>query len=112
MFAADGVAYREHVEPLAGPEAYQAYVAKFHADNPMVNVTWTTETVRIADSGELAVQTGEYHLTNLGPGGDSEDRGRYVTVWKKVSGEWKVAHDIGSTIMPGQANIPRAYLVV
>jgi len=106
MFAEDGVAYREHVEPLAGPAAYQAYVTKFQADNPMVNVTWTTDAIRIADSGDLAVQTGEYHLTALGPRGDREDRGRYVTVWKKVGDAWKVAHDIGSTTMPGPANIP------
>ena len=27
-------------------------------------------------------------------------QGRFVTVWKKVGSEWKVAHDIGSTTMP------------
>ena len=32
--------------------------------------------------------------------GNGEDKGRFVTVWKKVNGEWKVAHDIGSTTMP------------
>lgn len=106
MFASDGVAYREHVEPLAGPAAYQAYVTKFNMDNPMVNVSWTTEAIRVAESGDLAVQTGEYRLMALGPRGGREDRGRYVTVWKKVGGEWKVAHDIGSTTMPGPANVP------
>jgi ketosteroid isomerase-like protein len=37
------------------------------------------------------------------PKGDREDKGRFVTVWKKVNGEWKVAHDIGSTTMPETA---------
>ena len=106
MFATDGVAYREHVDPLVGPAAYQAWLTKFQADNPKVNASWSTDTIRIADSGELAVQTGEFHLTGLGPKGDREDRGRFVTVWKKVNGEWKVAHDIGSTTMPGPANVP------
>lgn len=100
VFASDGVAYREHVDPLVGPAAFEAYETKFQTDNPKLNVMWTTDAIRIAESGDLAVQTGEYHLTGLGPNGIGEDRGRFVTVWKKVNGEWKVAHDIGSTTSP------------
>jgi len=40
------------------------------------------------------------HVTGLGPKGAGEDRSRFVTVWKLVNAEWKVAHDIGSTTMP------------
>ena len=98
--ASDGVAYREHVDPLVGPQAFQAWVTKLYADNPKQSVTWSTNSISIADSGDLAIQTGEYHVTGLGPKGDREDKGRFVTVWKKVSNEWKVAHDIGSTTMP------------
>lgn len=100
VIASDGVAYREHVDPLVGPAAFQAYETKFQTDNPKLSVMWTTDTIRIAESGDLAVQTGEYHLTGLGPNGNGEDKGRFVTVWKKANGEWKVAHDIGSTTLP------------
>ena len=100
IFASDGVAYREHVDPLVGPAAFQTWDSKVYAENPRQNTTWTTESLRVADSGDLAIQTGEYHVTAMGPKGDQEDRGRFVTVWKKVNGEWKVAHDIGSTTMP------------
>jgi uncharacterized protein (TIGR02246 family) len=100
VFANDGVAYREHVDPLVGPAAYQAFETKFFADNPKVNGAWTTDAIRLAESGDLAIQTGEFHNTALGPKGDRADKGRFVTVWKKVNGEWKVAHDIGSTTMP------------
>jgi uncharacterized protein (TIGR02246 family) len=103
VFASDGVAYREHVQPLVGPGAYQEYAAKFRAVNPKENPNWSTDKIQIAESGDLAIQTGEYHLTGLGPKGDGEDRGRFVTVWKKVNGEWKVAQDIGSTTMPEPA---------
>ena len=99
-FASDGVAYREHNEPLVGPSAYQAFQTKFYADNPMVKTTWSTEAIRLSESGDLAVQTGEFITTGLGPKGDREDKGRFVTVWKRVNGEWKVAYDIGSTTMP------------
>jgi ketosteroid isomerase-like protein len=48
----------------------------------------------------LAIQTGEYHVTGMGPKGNGEDKGRFLTVWKKVDGEWKVAYDMGSTTTP------------
>jgi uncharacterized protein (TIGR02246 family) len=100
VFASDGVAYREHVDPLIGPAAFQAFETKFQTDNPKVNVVWSTDAIRIADSGDFAIQTGEYDLTAMGPKADAEDKGRFVTVWKKVNREWKVAHDISSTTMP------------
>jgi uncharacterized protein (TIGR02246 family) len=100
MYANDGVSYRVHHEPMVGPAAYQAYVEKEYADNPKLAVNWTTNSLVVATSGDLAVQTGTVHVTGLGPKGDGEDRSRFVTVWKLVNGEWKVAHDIGSTTMP------------
>lgn len=99
-FADDGVAYREHNDPLVGPAAYQAFQTKFYADNPKVTTTWSTDAIRVAESGDMAVQTGQFSNSALGPKGDGEDKGRFVTVWKKVNGEWKVAHDISSTTMP------------
>ena len=87
MFASDGVAYREHIEPLVGPAAYQAYERKFEQDNPKQNITWTTDTIRVAESGDLAVQTGSYRVTGLGPRGDGEDKGSFVSIWKKVNNE-------------------------
>jgi uncharacterized protein (TIGR02246 family) len=100
MFASDGVAYREHSAPLAGPAAYEAFETKFFADNPKADTTWTIDGVRVAASGDLATETGAFHTTGLGPKGDGEDKGHFVTVWKKVGGEWKVAYDIGATAMP------------
>ena len=100
LFAADAIAYRAHHGPIVGPAEYQTYAAKDYADNPKASTTWSTDAIRVAESGDLAIQTGEFHNTALGPKGDREDKGRFVTVWRKTNGEWKVAHDIGSTTMP------------
>jgi uncharacterized protein (TIGR02246 family) len=100
LFASDGVAYRNHVEPLVGPSAIQAASVKDYAENPKMAFTWTTESIQVAQSGELAIQTGEYQFTGLGPKGEGEDKGRFLTVWKKVGSEWKVAYDMGSTTIP------------
>jgi uncharacterized protein (TIGR02246 family) len=87
LFASDGVAYREHVQPLSGPAAYQAYSTKFYADHPKASVTWTTDRIHVAESSELAVQVGESRTNGLGANGTGEDRTRFVTVWKKVGGQ-------------------------
>lgn len=107
VFAADGVAYREHLNPLVGPKAVEAFADKFRTDNSKSTTTWSTDVITIAASGDLATQTGEYHMTGLGPAGDREDKGRFLTVWKKVNGEWRVAHDIGSTTMPEAATLKK-----
>jgi ketosteroid isomerase-like protein len=98
--ASDGIAYREHVDPLVGPAAFQAYLEKEYAANPKSSSSWTTDAVQVAASGDVGFQTGTYHTTGLGPKGAGEDRGRFVTVWKKVGNEWKVAHDIATSTMP------------
>ena len=53
-------------------------------------------------SPDLAVQTGEGRLTSLGEHGEDQKvhRQRFVTIWKKVNGEWKVAHDIAVNVTP------------
>jgi ketosteroid isomerase-like protein len=100
MFAADGVAYRAHLEPMVGPAAFQAYAEKDKVENPKATINWTTDRIEVAASGDLAIQISSVTIKGLGPKGDGEDRLRFVTVWKLVNGEWKVAHDIGSTTMP------------
>lgn len=107
LFASDGVYDSEHMEPLVGPAAYQAYSAKNYSENPKSNVTWATEKIQIAEAGDIAIQTGSAHVTGLGPKGDREDKRRFITVWKKVNGEWKVAHDIDWTTMPEPPTPPK-----
>ncbi|HYN05954.1 MAG TPA: DUF4440 domain-containing protein [Vicinamibacterales bacterium] len=101
--APDGIAYRENVEPMTGPAAFQAYLEKENAANPKAVSTWTTDTLRVAAAGDIAVQTGTYQIKGLGPKGAGEDRGRFVTVWKKVNNVWKAAHDISTSTMPEPA---------
>jgi hypothetical protein len=52
-------------------------------------------------------QTGSEHVTGLGPKGDREDKSRFITVWKKVNGEWKVAYDVDWSTMPEPPTPPK-----
>jgi len=100
ILADDGMIYPNHSNVLVGPAAYQAHVEKDFADNPKSSISWATNTIEFAKSGEMAVQTGTYTITGLGPKGDGSDTGHFVTVWKKTNDAWKVAHDIGSSTVP------------
>jgi ketosteroid isomerase-like protein len=94
VFADDGIAYRDGGQ-VTGPAAVQAYAAKQYAENPKGSVSWTTDDIEVAASGDLAIQRGAYRNTGYGANGDREMNGRFVTVWKKVNGEWKATADIG-----------------
>jgi uncharacterized protein (TIGR02246 family) len=100
MFADDGVAYRGQAEPLNGPTAIQTYQTKYYADNPMSVVTWTTRSITIAASGDMAVQTGAFTEANSGPRGNTTIQGNFMTHWKKVNGQWKVAADFSAPNAP------------
>jgi ketosteroid isomerase-like protein len=95
-FAADGVAYSEHEDPLIGPAAIQADSEARWEEMPNRTVSWSTDRVIMASSGDLAVEFGSYTFSNEG----EEDTGKYVTAWRKIGGAWKVAADIGVSTVP------------
>jgi uncharacterized protein (TIGR02246 family) len=96
MFAGDGVSYHDGQEPLVGPAAILAWEQKAVARHPKAKITSTTTELRVAAAGDMAIQAGEGQLTDLGENGEDHTvrRQRFVTIWRKVNGEWKVAHDI------------------
>ena len=102
MFAPDGIEYHDGQEPLVGPAAVLAWEQRAASNHPKAKITTTTDRILIAASGDLAVQSGEGQISGLGANGEdtSVRRQRFVTVWKKIDGKWKVAHDIAVNITP------------
>lgn len=68
------------------------------AENPDSTTNWTTSAVQVASSGDLAYERGSWAFDPDGPGEAAEEYGEYVTVWKKVGGDWRVAVDAGTTL--------------
>ena len=104
LFADDGVSYGMNQEPFVGPAAIKKHFAEMHDKNPKEMVDWSTDRVEVSSSGDLAVEYGKYDVKGLGPDGKNSDFGKYVTVYRKVNGEWKVAADIGSSTKPAVAS--------
>ena len=99
VLAPDAMIVRPNNAPMNRAE-FQAFQTKDYAANPKIVPDWTTDMIRVADSADWAVQTGHYTSSGLGPKGDGTDNGRFVTIWKKVSGSWKVASDTSVSTQP------------
>ena len=50
------------------------------------------ETLEVEDYGDTATEVGKYILE--GDGGTMLDNGKYVVIWKKEAGQWKLHRDI------------------
>ena len=68
------------------------------ASRPDSTITWTTTAVEVAASGDLACERGNWTSDPDGAGEAPEEYGEYLTVWKKIDGQWTVLHDAGATI--------------
>ncbi len=65
-------------------------------DSGVKGVTLTTLEVEAA--GDTAYEVGTYQLT--GDGGTALDSGKYVVVWKREDGAWKLHRDIWNSSVP------------
>ena len=104
LFADDGIEYPRNQEPAVGPAAIQKFNVKDFEENPKAVINWSTERVEIAASGDLGIEYGKFTVTNMGQSGMNEDHGKYVTVYRKVNGSWKIAADIGVSTKPAETS--------
>jgi uncharacterized protein (TIGR02246 family) len=59
-----------------------------------VEVTFGAERVEASASGDMAYDYGTYTFAFDGDKGRVIEKGKYIVVWKKIDGAWKVAADI------------------
>jgi len=67
---------------------------------PGITNSFAPDTIEVAASGDLAYDRGTYRFAMETPGGRVEDVGKYLMVWKKIDGEWKVILDISNSDLP------------
>ena len=67
---------------------------------PGFGLTFVPEQIVVSSSGDMALDRGTYSLTIAPEGTTQTDTGKYVVVWRKISGEWKVAADIFNSDLP------------
>ena len=58
------------------------------------------EIVELEDLGDTAVEVGKYKM--FVEGGQAADSGKYIVIWKKEAGQWKLHRDIWNSSVAQQ----------
>ncbi len=94
QYAKDAMAFPPNSDIAMGREAIQT-VWKGFID---AGLNATVETAELETAGELGIEIGKYVVNDAT--GKTVDRGKYVVVWKKEDGSWKMYRDIWNSSMP------------
>jgi uncharacterized protein (TIGR02246 family) len=94
IFASDGILIDDE-KAYKGPAEIQAAMEAEVKENPDRLISWSSDQVRVAESGDLAVETGSFTFDPDGDGRKSAVNGTFVTSWVKVDGQWRALTDAG-----------------
>ena len=83
---------------IIGMESIQAYIqTALDAGAGDLQVTL----IELHVNGDMAYEVGEYTLTIQPEEGEAiSDNGKYVEIWKRVNGSWKIKADIFNSSVP------------
>ena len=93
LYAADGAFMAPNAPAANGRKAIEA-AWKGLMGLPALALEFGPTRIDIAASGDLATDIGTYTLGFDGKSGRVTDDGKYVVVWRKVDGRWRILADI------------------
>jgi len=92
LFAEDAQVLPEHGPAVVG----KAAIEQFLKDQMTPVTTFNTETEMTMVRRDLAIEQGLYRVRDVRRGSDVEE-GKYLHVWRKVNGQWKIFRMIYNT---------------
>jgi uncharacterized protein (TIGR02246 family) len=95
VYAPDAVSIYDGVVQNGSPEIVAGFEKNMGA-HPDTVISWSTDSLRIAESGDLAVEIGSIHTKYGKTDKARETDGKYITVWAKEDGVWHVIADAGT----------------
>ena len=101
LYTPDGLLLPSNSPPIEGAKAI-AGVWKSWSELPNVKIGFGTTRLEVSSSGDMAMDYGWYTFAFDTDNGRFEDNGKYIIVWKKVDGVWRVAADIFNTNLPAE----------
>jgi uncharacterized protein (TIGR02246 family) len=92
FYAADGVVLWPDAPAGRGTAAIRnAWTEMLKAPN--LKLVLTPEDIHVSQSGDLATDVGRVAAEMDTPQGHAKEDAKYLVVWKKVNGSWKVQYD-------------------
>ena len=101
FYAPDGLFMPPKAPALEGADAITAAWQGL-VDLPGLSLSLAVTRVVVSAKGDMAADIGTYALSFDGDGGRVEDHGKYVIVWRKIGGAWRVLSDIFNTSVAAQ----------
>lgn len=105
VFTADAVTISDG-NIRKGTAEIRAEIEAETAAAPNATISWTTNHVHVAASGDLAYELGSFSFDPDGAGEAAAEEGEFVTVWTKVDGTWRAAVDAGTVRKAAEAAAP------
>ncbi len=98
LYTEDAILLPPNSEMLEGREAVQAF---WQGGMDMGIKEGKLETEVVEAQGNAAYEVGKYTLIIEPPGGPTiTDKGKYLVVWKRQEGSWKLHADMWNTSLP------------
>jgi ketosteroid isomerase-like protein len=97
-YAADASMYAPGMPVVNGTAGIRDAYTQM-ASAPGFALQWTANKADVSTSGDLGYTSGTYQMSMNG----MNDKGKFVTVWKKENGDWKVSQDIINSDEPAAA---------
>lgn len=66
---------------------------------PGVSLSWTPSNIEVTNP-TTAIETGTWRISFNSPSGPVNDGGNYITHWRKIDGQWRVARDATMSTTP------------
>jgi ketosteroid isomerase-like protein len=99
VYAADGVLMAPNVPIVSGHDDLRNFWRAM-LQIPNLTLTFEPQRIDVSRSGDLAIDRGTYRLTGNPNGQQLDDSGKFIEVWRKTGGEWKVTANIFNSDKP------------
>mgnify|MGYP002352002222 FL=1 len=102
IFAPEAVIMNANVPACSGFQAIRESQESWFADTTILHESFKSaiDTIEVSASGDLAYVRGNSLLSISTPGGIVEETDKWITIYRKINGEWKAIVDIWNSDMP------------
>ena len=92
LYATEAVSMSSDKPTLTGIQAIRQSIESLVADTTLLFNTYkcTIDVVEVSASGDFAYVRGHDEITMKTKEGSVQDKGRYIDIWKKIDGQWKI----------------------
>lgn len=102
FYAPDAVVMMANKPIMRGLEEIRKANSETFADTTLLFSTYSgrVDTIIVSASGDLAYALGRQEMTVKTTNGKLTDKGKWVDVWRKIDGIWRVVVSTGTSDMP------------